>query len=181
MIRAATAEDHIDLAKLIMLAMGTLAYKFVKESEDAVPLFEHFNALEKNQYSFENILVYDDGEIRGLICAYDGADLDRLRKPFLSYISSTYGVTVIPEDETQPGEYYIDCLAVFPENQGSGIGKKLINAMASQAKSNGYNSLGLLVKKGNPEAKKLYLKTGFRIKDERKFVGDVYEHLQLEL
>ena len=85
------------------------------------------------------------------------------------------------EDETQAGEYYIDCLAVFPGYRGKGIAKKLIKALCDKAASANFNTVGLLVVKSNPKAKKLYLELGFTTVDERTFVGDVYDHLQYQI
>jgi len=161
--------------------MGTLANKFVKNPNDALQLFERFTALPANQYSYENMLVWDDGGVQGLICGYDGAALHRLRDPFLNYIKLNEGITIVPEDETQPGEFYIDCLAVFPHNQGKGFGRKLITALKNYAASYNFKKLGLLVNVRNPDAKKLYLKTGFEVIDKRTFIGDTYEHLQLNI
>lgn len=85
--------------------------------------------------------------IQGMINCYNGADLKILRAPFLEYIRSVYDVTVHPEDETQPGEYYIDCLGVYPEHQGKDIGKNLIAGLAEHATAKCCDVLGLLVKK----------------------------------
>src|SRR5690349_12118645 len=115
MIREATPADAAQIARLIIHAMEDLASKFVGQPDplEAIPLFEHFVALPGNQYSYEHILVYEDESgICGVISGYDGADLDLLRTPFLRYITSTYGFKGEPEDETQPGEYYIDCISV---------------------------------------------------------------------
>jgi len=161
--------------------MGDLADKFVKTSSNKIPLFEHFAGLKNNQYSYENMLVWDDDGIQGMINCYNGADLVALRAPFLEYISSTYNVVIQPEDETQAGEYYIDCLAVYPEHQGKGIGKKLIIGLANFAKAKGYNKLGLLVKKDNTAALRLYINLNFEVVDDRIFMGDDYHHLQLDL
>lgn len=181
MLRPALPSDAPHLARLIILAMGDLADKFVNESSDKIPLFELFAGLKNNQYSYENMLVWDDGGLQGMINCYNGADLRALRTPFLEYISSNYNVIVQPEDETQPGEYYIDCLAVYPKHQGSGIGKKLIAGLASCARAKHYNKLGLLVKTGNTAAIRLYSSMNFKIVDDRIFMGDTYHHLQLDI
>jgi len=181
MIRKAKPDDAPQLAQLIILAMGHLADKFVKNPEDTLPLFTHFAANSGNQYSHQNILVWDDGGIQGMVCAYDGAELKPLRTPFLRYIKEVYGVAITPENETAPGEFYLDCLAVFPDHQDKGLGKKLIAGIADYANSLGYTKIGLLVKKDNPDAKKLYIKTGFYVAEEKIFVGDTYEHLQMDL
>lgn len=180
-IRAAQPADARQIARLIILAMDDLAAKFAGSSDpfEAVPLFERFAALPANQYSYENILVYEDqGDVCGMISAYDGAHLERLRKPFLDYLRQTYGFDVLPEDETQEGEYYIDCVSVAEGRQGQGIGKQLIQALIDSVVPAKHNCLGLLVSKNNPQAERLYLKLGFQIQKERRFMGGDYYHMQ---
>lgn len=180
-IREAKQADAAELARLIILAMDDLAVKFVGGStaDDAIPLFEKFAALPANQYSYENILVCEDENgICGMISAYDGAMLHALRKPFLDYLATAYNFQLIPEDETGPGEYYIDCVSVSPDKQGKGIGKKLIMAMIDHAASRNHHRLGLLVNQENPQAQKLYGNLGFDVVEERDFMGGRYFHMQ---
>jgi ribosomal protein S18 acetylase RimI-like enzyme len=181
MLRPAIPSDAPHLARLIILAMGDLADKFVNSPSDKIPLFEHFARLKNNQYSYENMLVWDDGGVQGMINCYNGAALHVLRAPFLEYISSNYNILVQPEDETQAGEYYIDCLAVDPQHQGNGIGKKLIIGLANIAQAKRHGKLGLLVKKDNLAAIKLYTTLNFKVVDDRIFMGDIYHHLQLDM
>jgi len=182
MIREALPADAPELGKLIILAMNDLAAKFVGSSDpnDAVPLFQKFAAFPANQYSYENTLVYEDEDgICGMINAYDGAHLDALRSPFLAYLDKTYGFKHSPEDETQPGEYYLDCISVSPRKQGKGIGKELIKAMIDHAVSRAQHTLGLLVNKDNPKAEKLYASLGFKTIEEIDFMGGRYFHMQI--
>ena len=180
MIREALPGDAPELGKLIILAMDDLAAKFVGSSDpnDAVPLFQKFAELPANQYSYENTLVYEDEEgVCGMINAYEGANLETLRKPFLDYLDKTYGFKHSPEDETQPGEYYLDCISVSPRKQGKGIGKELIKAMIGHAVSRGQHTLGLLVNKENLKAEKLYAGLGFKTVEEVDFMGGRYYHM----
>ena len=180
MIRKALPRDAPHLAQLVILAMDNLAHKFVSHPEHVVQLFEHFASIKANQYSYENMLVWDEGGIHGMVSGYDGTLLQQLRQPFLEYIQAVYGIALLPEDETQPGEYYIDCLAVFPQHQGKSTGKKLVTALAAYAATQGHGKLGLLVNKTNTRAQKFYAELGFQIIGERIFMGDVYHHLQLD-
>lgn len=183
-IREAHASDAPELARLIILAMDDLATKFVGGSapHDAIPLFEKFAALPENQYSYENILVSEDEDgICGMISAYDGARLKALRASFLDHLYKTYALKFTPEDETQPGEYYIDCISVAPNKQGKGIGKALIKAMIEYAANHQYDTLGLLVNRENPQAQKLYLNLGFKVVSEIAFMGGKYFHMQFKV
>ena len=65
-------------------------------------------------------------------------------------------------------------LYVLPEIQGKGIGKQLINYIATIALTNNNLAINLTVNKNNP-AKDFYLKTGFEIKEEIVFdIGNGY-------
>jgi ribosomal protein S18 acetylase RimI-like enzyme len=181
MIRPARLTDAVSLSQLIVLAMGNLAGKFANSTDEAkiLALFERFVTQTGNQYSYENILVWDDqDEVCGMVIAYDGAELDKLRKPFLDYTRSQLGFTGQPEDETQSGEFYIDCLSVSPQHQGKGIAKKLIKALFERAAERGHQTVGLLVSKGNDKAKNLYTGLGFELKGEKELLGGFHYHLQ---
>jgi ribosomal protein S18 acetylase RimI-like enzyme len=184
MIRPAQPADAPAIARLIILAMGKLAAKFANSNHEQkqLDLFERFVGQTGNQYSYNNILVWDEaGDACGMIIAYDGAKLDELRKPFLHYTTTQLGFTGQPEDETQPGEYYIDCLAVSPGQQGKGIAKKLINALFERATELKHQTVGLLVSKGNDKAKKLYTDLGFEVKGDKALLGGLHEHLQYHI
>lgn len=74
MIRQALPGDAPLLSPLVILAMGDLAAKFINGNDPAkaVPLFEKSIALPANQYSYENILVYEDESgVCGMIIGYD--------------------------------------------------------------------------------------------------------------
>lgn len=179
MIRQATATDAPHIAPLIILAMDTLAAKFANSNapQTIVNLFNMFAGQTGNQYSYENALVYEDETgICGMILAYDGARLNELREPFLQYTIAHLGFNGQPEDETQPGEYYIDCLAVKPEHQGRGIAKQLIAALIGKAAQGGHKTIGLLV--SNPLAEKLYTALGFKEMNKVTLLGGVHKHLQ---
>lgn len=185
MIRHATPFDAPLIAQLILLAMGKpLAGKFANSNDPVVAeaLFTRFAGLTGNQYSYENVLLYEEeGAICGMIIAYDGAKLDQLRSPFLEYTRTHLGFTGQPEDETQSGEFYIDCLSVFPQYQGKGIARSLIKALFEHAANLGHHTVGLLVSKGNEKARKLYFGLGFEIVGEQSLLGGVHFHLQREV
>jgi ribosomal protein S18 acetylase RimI-like enzyme len=182
MIRQATHADASGIAQLILLAMGnSLAGKFANsdDPEVAKDLFTRFAGSTGNQYSYENVLVWEaDGTVCGMIAAYDGGKLDEFRAPFLTYIRTVLGFVGAPEDETQSGEFYIDCLSVLPQYQGKGIGKSLIKALFERAAQLGHKTVGLLVSKGNDKAKKLYEGFGFEVVGEQPLLGGVHFHLQ---
>lgn len=179
-IRPAQKSDYLQVAPLIVQAMENLALKFTKSSdvEKAIPVFDYFFRQKANQYSYENTLVFEEnGEIIGSITGYDGSKLEELRTPFLDHLLNEFEFDQIPEDETEAGEFYIDTVSVSKNHHGKGIGRKLIEAMIQNAKEKGFNKVGLLVDVGNPSAKKLYERIGFKVIKIKNLMGGQYEHL----
>ncbi|TKC06615.1 GNAT family N-acetyltransferase [Pedobacter polaris] len=179
MVRKATVHDADAIVELIMLAMGDLPYKFVatKDKVIATALLKRFVTQTGNQYSLSNIFVDEqDQKVVGAINAYDGGEIERLRKPFFDYICKNFhkgGFEM--ELESESGEFYIDTVAVDPRHQGKGIGKNLILEIINYAKDLGFKKVGLLV--SNPDAKRLYEKIGFTKVGSRNLLGNTHEHL----
>ena len=181
-IRKALYEDSEAIAALLMLATGKVIYEFIgeKNHQKALDFLLRFVKNTGNQFSFQNCYVAADGdELLGAIVAYDGADLEKLRKPILDYIHERFNPGLQVENETQAGEFYIDSLGVSPAHQGKGIGSKLLEFLICEKVIKERKTLGLLVDKTNPDAKKLYLKLGFKSVTEKKLMGLTLEHLQM--
>jgi ribosomal protein S18 acetylase RimI-like enzyme len=179
MIRPADVADATQVAPLFILSMGHIAGIFAnsQKHEDATPFFADFFARPANQYSYENTLVFDAGSvIAGSVTGYDGALLSKLREPVLAQIRKTRP-EFIPEDETEPGEYYLDCIHVHPAYQGQGIGKKLITAFCAKARELGFKKAGLIVDMLNPKAKQFYELLGFQVEGVKPFMGHEYYHM----
>ncbi|WP_120514120.1 GNAT family N-acetyltransferase [Chitinophaga barathri] len=181
MIRPAVPGDAAASIPLLFLAMREVAVKLtgLDNPRLSMPIFEALFRRPGNQYSYENTLLYEDAEgIGGLIIAYDGGRLDELRKPVLDFIEQSLSYRFQPEDETGPGEYYLDSIAVSPASQGKGIGKQLILAAAERGKQLGLDFAGLLVSTENPGAQRLYERLGFGVVKTVPFSGGFYYHLQ---
>ena len=149
--------------------------------EDVEALFSSLARREDSQYSYRNSLVAvdSDNNVMGVIVSYDGARLHRLRKAFMSEAETAIGLRFDgePDDETDPDEYYLDSLAVFPPYRGKGIARQLIEAASLRAAAAG-KPLGLLVSKTNPNARRLYDSLGFRPCGDRPFAGELMTHLR---
>jgi ribosomal protein S18 acetylase RimI-like enzyme len=183
-IRKATSADSRQIAKLFLLAMNTLVYRFIGEADDekAIDFLVHFIQQKENQYSYQNCFVaIEDHQIEGVINSYDGALLQPLRQPILDFIHQHYNSEFILEDETQAGEIYIDVVSVSPSKQGKGIGSQLLRNVIEEFCIKDKKTIGLLVDKKNPNAKRLYLQLGFEKVGEKKLSGHEMEHLQLKI
>lgn len=180
-IRKAKRSDSESIANYLMLAMEQLLYEFIcKEDYDvAYNLLLHFVSKKNNQYSYLNCIVAEiDNKVAGVVNYYDGEKLIELREPILDYVRAYFNKGFDPENETQAGEYYIDTLAVDPNMQGKGIGTKLLQYLIDEYTVKQQKIVGLLVDKENPEARKLYLRMGFKSVGKKILVGHEMEHLQ---
>lgn len=182
-IRKATIKDCKDIATYLLLAMEDIVYKFIGEQnyDKAKEFLLHFIEKENNQYSYKNcFVVEDDNEIIAAVNIYDGAKLHLLREPIAQYVRTHFNKNFNPEDETQKGEFYIDTLGVSPKYQGKGIGSKLLQFLIDEYVTKKQKTLGLLVDEGNPNAKKLYLKLGFKPVGVKTLIGKRMDHLQIK-
>jgi len=182
-IRRAKIEDSKVIASHMMLAMGDIVYKFIGENstEKAFQFLEYLIIKKRNQYSFENCwVVEDEKEIVALANVYNGKKLQQLRAPVAATIKLMFDREFHPEDETQTGEYYIDCIAVQPKQQGKGIGCKLFEFLILEYVHKRNITLGLLVEEYNTDAKRLYLKLGFELVGNKTLTGKKMQHLQLQ-
>lgn len=180
MIREAKPADEAAVVPILFQAMHEVACKLAGTSEEAVlgPLFGHFFRTPGNQYSYENTLVYEDDKgIGGIIVGYDGGRLAELRAPVFAHIEAQLGHSYQPGDETGPGEFYLDSIAVSPASQGKGIGRQLIYAAEDRARTEGHTRTGLLVSDENPDAQRLYERLGYVVEAVVTFSGGHYLHL----
>lgn len=183
-IRKAKPEDAKHIAPIMLLAMEDIIFHFIgrPDKEEAIHFLEHFIAREKNQYSYQNIwIAEEDNHILGQMCLYKGQLLDGLRQPVLTYLKNEYNREIEVENETGIGEVYLDTIAVSTDAQGKGVGKALLHFAIKEFAQEQQSNLGLLVDKGNPEAKSLYLQTGFQVVNTKNIFGKEMEHLQYSL
>lgn len=182
-IRKSTPQDAASIAPLLLLAMEDVFYNFIgiADYDEAREFLEELVRQPETQYSYENCRVAEqDGIIAGVACLYDGAHLHKLRKSVATAIKSRFRKEFNPEDETEEGEVYIDCVAVNPDFQGRGIGSLLFNFLIDEYVNKENRTLGLLVDFDNPNAKKLYEKLGFLAVGTKKLTGKYFTHMQIK-
>lgn len=183
LIREAEIEDSKEIAAYMMLAMQDIVYHFIGENsaDKAFMFLESLIIKKATQYSYENCWVVDseDGVI-AVANIYDGARLQELRKSTAETIKLMFNTDFNCENETEDGEFYIDCVGVNSKCQGKGIGTKLLNFLIDEYAYKMDKTLGLLVDKTNPNAKSLYLKLGFKIIGNKTLTGIKMEHLQFK-
>lgn len=190
MIEIQAAQEHqaLSIARLIMLAMNYECCRYFTGPEHTLDDFERVMTdlvlSENSQYSYLNTVVAidDDGKLCGMCVSYDGARLHELRAEFIKAARKSFGRDLTGmEDETGPGELYIDSIAVFESCRGKGVATALLNAVIDKAKGLGIPAVGLLVDKGNPKAEKLYSRVGFKYVGDNVWGGHPMKHLQYTL
>lgn len=182
-IRKATLEDSPLIAAYLLLAMEDIVYQFIGEEDydKAREFLQYFIEKENTQYSYQNCFVAEEaGEVIAAVNLYSGAQLNVLREPIVRFIKMQFGNDIRLEDETQEGEYYIDTLGVNPNQQGKGVGSKILQFLIDEYVTKNKQTLGLLVDEENPSARKLYLKLGFKPIAKKLFLGKRMEHLQIK-
>jgi len=181
-IRKASEADAMAITSYILLAMGDIIYHLIGENDadEARACMYHLVSSSDNQYAYENCWVAEeDHHIIAAACVYDGAKITELRTPVLEYLKKTYHHVPVLGEETQKGEFYLDCLGVDLTLQGKGIGSKMLQFLIDEYVVRQKQTLGLLVDKENPNAKRLYLKSGFEVVGHKNFAGKKMEHLQI--
>lgn len=181
-IRKATLKDSELIATYLLLAMKDIVCEFTGEKDDnkAKEFMLYFTKRKNNQYSYENCWVAEnENEVIAAVNLYDGARLSELREPIIRYVKNHFDSDLLLEDETQTGEYYIDSLGVNPNQQGKGTGSQILRFLIEEYVNKSRQILGLLVDIDNPNAKKLYLKLGFKSVGKKVFAGKNMEHLQI--
>jgi len=182
LIRKAKSGESEHITPLILLAMEDIVYRFIGESspEKATEFLLSLIKEENNQYSWQHCWVAEsEGVIIAAALVYDGGRLHEFRAPVARRIKEMFNRSFHPEDETQAGEYYIDSVGVDGSQQGKGVGTKLFSFLIDEYVHKDKQTLGLLVDKENPAAKKLYLKLGFQVVGEKTLTNKRMEHLQL--
>jgi len=186
-ITKATATQAPTIARFIMMAMSDdCCLHFAGEGhglDDFYSMMTDLVAQDKSQYSYRNTLVALDGDrVVGIATSYDGGSLHQLREAFVlsakHYLGRDWNNI---DDETQPGELYLDSLAVDELYRGKGIAKKLINATVERAREMEIPLVGLLVDAGNPQAERLYSSIGFVCAGDTEWGGHPMHHLVLHV
>ena len=176
------------IARLIMEAMNYDCCRYFTGNDHTLDEFENLmtSQVERTDtlYSYLNTVVAldDDGTVAGVCVSYDGADFLRLRQPFIDEVLNRFGrdfSTMQPE--TQAGEMYFDSLCVDSNYRHRGIASLLMVASIGKAVALDFDAVGLIVDMGNPNAERLYIKTGFEFVNDSSWGGHEMRHLQYKL
>ena len=136
-LRRARAEDAATAAPLLVQALDVLALELagVECLEAAVPLFHELFRLPGNRYSHAHAWVLDGtAGVVGVLLAYPGRDEALLAEATLDWLRARApGRALVHQPESDPGEFYLDALAVAGSQRGRGLAAVMIDSWAMRA------------------------------------------------
>lgn len=178
LFRKAFASDAGFISKAVLAAVG--AGDFEKDSDDkkalALSVVNDIVLMEDTLYSFRNVLVAEvGGTCAGCSIAYNGDRYKALRDKTFNIVKERLGLDLSgSEDETGPGEYYLDSLAVDPSFRRNGIGRQLVYQTLETGAALGFDKASLLVLASDNRLRALYSSCGFKADGHRKCFGADY-------
>lgn len=167
-IRPAEPEDADDLARLINLASEGMSLYLWQQSapagQDPWEYGRQRAASPEVAFNWRNTVVAAvDGLLAGSVVYYPlpdppqpiGQDVPEMLEPLLEL------------ENLAPGTVYINVLAVYPEFQGRGIGRRLMDHVEAEFPG---RDLSLIVSNDNEVARMLYRSAGFVTEASRPIV-----------
>lgn len=186
LLKEAVPEQAQAIARLIMQAMNYDCCQYFAGPDHTLADFERvMTGLVRRtdtQYSYRNTIVAveadaDEGRPVGIMVSYDGGRLHELRRAFIEAARIHFAQDFSQmEDETGPGEFYLDSMAVEEAYRGRGIASRLLLDAVRKAQVLGLRA-GLLVDQGNPSAERLYRRVGFVYKEDTAWGSHPMRHL----
>lgn len=162
-VRKAQKENCRDLAFLINLAgEGIPAFLWegmIEANESPLDVGAMRAAREEGGFSYTNARIcVENGGVQGMVVAYRQPD-----SISVGDLSQFPGVVrpLIELEAQAPGSWYVNAIAVYEDFRGKGIARKLMECSEEQARSEGCDSMSLIVASENSNAKKLYEYLGF--------------------
>ena len=134
-------------------------------------------------FSYRHALVIETSiapdiprQVAGMLVGYrqptphETVDLATLPAPLHPLIELEAEAEAAAERAGLPGSWYINVLAVLPDFQGRGLGKRLLILAEDKAREAGAGLMSLIVDSSNRGAFSLYLRKGYREAARRHLV-----------
>jgi ribosomal protein S18 acetylase RimI-like enzyme len=177
-IRPACKEDAPALAELVNMAgEGLPLYlwaKMAETGEDPWEIGRRRALRESGSFSYRNAIVLERaGEVVGALVGYPLPDqpepIDYEQMPAM----------FVPLQELEnlaSGTWYVNVLAVRPEERGRGVGGQLLSAADEITSAAGKTGLSIIVSDANTGARRLYGSHGYNEVATRPMVKEQWEN-----
>lgn len=157
--RPALKSDSAIIARLASIASDGVAdyawTQLANPGEDIFGVAQERYEREGTQISYQNCTIATaNSNLVGMLLAWPEiaeADAEKETDPVLAPFVN------LREDES----YYIDCIAVFEDYRGQGIGSELMHLAEQQADDKEFGKISLIVFEDNIRAKRLYERIGY--------------------
>ncbi len=178
LIRQATREDVPFVAQCMLASVDLYDFKHESvENEIALKVC----SLDDTLYSWRNARIAEVGEVpAGCLISYDGGTYLENRERTFRYFREAGRSMDDSEEETGPGEFYLDSMAVRPEFRGYGIGHCLIKDAISAGRNLGFSRFSLIAECSKPDLRCYYAELGFKEDREIHAFGEKYLKMILE-
>ena len=179
-IRDAHPSDARFLAKCVMAGMHFFDIETdVPEEEDIFRRLVESEEKDEWLYSYKNTRVAEvDGVIAGALLSYPGDIYRDLRhKTFTELWPDLIRMEEESDQETDPGEYYLDSLAVLPSFRHRGIGRALLLDGIQKGIDLGYRQIALVADAQMPHLVRLYESIGFKPTEHRQAFGVDFQRM----
>ena len=161
---------------------GMHFYDFESEIPENIEIYRRLTECEECGdllYTYKNSRVAEeDGIVVGSILNYPGEFYKDLRhRTFTELWPDIMTLDTNSDQETGPGEYYLDTLAVLPSYRGRGIGRALIQDAIKRGVDMGYDIITLVVDPDMPKLIIPYTLLGFTLADHRHAFGVDFQRM----
>lgn len=149
------------------------------------PTHEFFDRLVRGErekgwlYSYEYSHIAEvDGVVAGSLLSYPGDIYRELRhKTYAALWPELLPMETESEQETDPGEYYLDTLAVRPAFRHRGVARALLLDGIAQGQALGYTRIALVADAEYPHLLRLYASLGFHPAEHRHAFGVDFQRM----
>jgi ribosomal protein S18 acetylase RimI-like enzyme len=161
---------------------GMHFYDFETEVPENGDIYRNLVECERRDdllYTYRHTRVAEIGGMAaGTLLSYPGDIYMELRdKTFAQLWPDFFTVYGDSEPETDPGEYYLDSLAVLPEFRGRGIGRALLKDGIRKAAELGFSQVALVADSAMPHLISLYESVGFLPAGHRHAFGVDFQRM----
>ena len=186
-IRPARAEDAAAIAPILLPVLKAMELPFLARHglETTRSLLASASAHPDYRYGYaRGIVKILDGRIVGAAFGYPAEDEAQVDAPFAAVLQQHRldpAQRLFTDPEAFPDEWYLDTIAVAPEQRGRGVGKALLRTLPEVALARDKTRIGLNVDEANPNAHRLYTRLGYKTVGTRELSGHRYHHMQKTL